>query len=39
MQHMVSLLQLGVLRSMRAGSELHSCAVQLTTSVHAPQDT
>ena len=34
MQHMVSLVQLGVLRSVRAGGEL-----QLTASADAPQDT
>ena len=27
MRHMVPLLQLGVLRSVRAGGEMHSCAI------------
>ena len=34
MQLMVSLVQLGVLRSVRAGGELHCTAVQLTTNAH-----
>ena len=44
MQHMVSLLQLGVLRSVRAGGELHCSATHCTAFVKeiinsiAPED-